>query len=187
VSPINDDGTAAWVLRTLSANIPIHYRIKADEGLDPKLIAEAKTKGWVLRARIKVAGDEPPREYLGHCTYRDDAREWILRPAMNDDGNQCLILPGQSSLGTDAVVAIPDSHNRYVDYEVRYQPVTDDADVYVNGRLVATGYYDVDRGSSNRLHFGTTRKRASEMRVASVEWGILDKNPGAKMPPQVDP
>jgi hypothetical protein len=67
-TPVEDNGTAAWAIRSQLAKNPLVYRIRGREGLTKSLVAEAKAKGWVLRVRFKVTGDEP-RMYLGHFAY----------------------------------------------------------------------------------------------------------------------
>ena len=181
LGPIDDEGTKAWAIRDRVPAGSIFYGITTTQGMTAQVRAQAKAQGWVLRARIKVIGDEPIGTGLCHCSYWDGPRTWRLRPAVGPNGMQCLVLLGESSLGKNAVVEIPDSRGRYVDYEIRYHPATDDADVYVNGRHVASGYYGIadEKGTTEEkngsLHFGSNSDREFEMRVALVEWSMVDK------------
>ena len=168
-SPTKGEKTPAWHINDDSCKIGIHYK---KEELSPDLIAKAQSKGWVMRARVRVDGHGPVGEALAFCSYCPDNRDWVLWIGVDKDENQCLILHGDSSLGKDAIVAIPDSHGAYVDYEVRYCPRTDDADVYLNGKLVATGYRMTRLAFERLLHFGTFREQKCEAYFAKIEWGI---------------
>jgi len=170
--PIDDQAAAAWSIDDRSGHNASNYQIAAEQGLTREVVARAKANGWVMRARVKVVGGEPAPDGLCFCSYWGDDREWLLRPTIDPSGNQSLYLPGRSSLGWNMTVKIPDSRDRYVDYEVRYHPKTNDADVYVDGKLVATGCYK-PRSGKTVLHFGTFMDKKAEVRFARVEWGIL--------------
>ncbi len=171
-TPIDDRGTAAWSIDDRSQRYGAAYQIMDAQGMKPEVVAEAKAKGWVMRARVRAIGQQGVGDGLCYYSFWESKREWCLRPMIDRDGDQCLLLHGKSSLGSNATVKIPDSRDRYVDYEVRYDPRTNDADVYIDGKLVATGYYKARR-SRNMLHFGTFKDRKCEARFARVEWGIL--------------
>jgi len=182
VGPVERDGTAAWWFRSSKDNQTAYYVIDEAKGLTPELVAEARQKGWVLRARVWLnEKNQPPRgEWKGLCnfSYRDGERSWVVHPTVDRDGNQAVVVCEDSSLGVDAVVPIPGSRNRYVDYEVRYRPATKDADVLVNGRRVATGFSNPQTRSRPQLRFGLWRP-AADARFARVEWGILRDSPAA--------
>ena len=174
VGPIDDNGTAAWLMDDRSKKQGIHYRIMKAKGLTPELMSEAQAKGWVLRARIKVSGPRPVRFGLGFCSYWENSRHWIMRPTIDKDGQQRLYLPGANSLGPKSIADIPNSLNRYIDYEMRYHPATDDADVFVDGQFVAT-VHGMVLSDENLIRFGTFKGRPAEMSCVLAEWGILDE------------
>jgi hypothetical protein len=173
VGPVNgDDETPAWSIDDRSDHIGVHYK-KNRPSLE--LVAEGQAKGWVMRVRLKVSGHGAPSEPLCFCSYWPDKRNWVLRFAVDAAGNQRLILPGDSSLGKDATINVPNSRDAYVDYEVRYHPETDDADVFINGKLAATGYY-MARPFQRLIHFGTFDNQQCKADFARVEWGIVRQN-----------
>jgi ferric-dicitrate binding protein FerR (iron transport regulator) len=163
----------AWSIVDKSKHRAVHYLVSDERGLDSTLMAEARRKGWVLRARIKLSRQTskggPERCF---CSYWEDSRRWILRPKVRRDGRQRLLLFGKSSLGKNVEIDIPGSRDRYVDYEMRYCPATNDADVFVNGRFVAT-VFGCPRTDLVALRFGTFRETVGEARFERVEWGIL--------------
>jgi hypothetical protein len=173
---VHDHGEPSLLLRNPTDKW-CYCQIGAGEGLTPEVIAEAKQKGWVLRARIWV-GDKnrsPKGDLLGLCrfSYRDDEQACVLHPSIADDGSQTLVLCRNSSLGEDAVVTIPGSRNRFVDYEIRYNPATKVADVYANGRRIAEMLSNPnDTKAKPGLCFGMW-KLGAETRFARLEWGIL--------------
>lgn len=174
-APTADQNTPAWSIDDRSARESTKYEANKAAGLTPELLAEADAKGWVMRTRAKVTGEAGARQGLCFCTFWGPERDWCIRPLVDRDGNQCVLLLGQSSLGSDATVTIPNSADRYIDCEVRYDPRTKDADVYVDGRLVATGYFRGRTGASGimSLHFGTFLEMKCHASFARVEWGIL--------------
>jgi len=180
VGPIDDQAAAAWSIDDRSGHSGGNYQILAKQGLTPEVAARAKANGWVMRARIKVVSGEPVVNGLCFCSYWGNDGEWLLRPMLDPSGDQCLYLRGRSSLGWNATVKIPDSRDRYVDYEVRYHPKTNDADVYVDGKLVATGCCKPRLGKKV-LHFGTFTDRKAEVRFARVEWGCLGDLSGLRI------
>jgi len=187
VGPVDENDQPAWSIRTVKDNQIVYYSIEKVNRLTPKLVAEAEEKGWVLRARVWMSEKNqiPPDKWKGlaSVSYRDGGRAWTLRPTVDRDGNQVLLIRQNSSLGVDAFVAIADSRNQYVDYEVRYNPATRDADVFVNGRRVATGFSNPPpQGPTQpQIRFGGWRP-AIDVRFASVEWGILRDSPKATDP-----
>ncbi|MBN1589597.1 MAG: FecR domain-containing protein [Pirellulales bacterium] len=168
-SPTPKDQAPAWFLNDSSKEIGIHYR---KTRLPRSLVDEAKEKGWVMRARVKVAGRDSAGKLLAFYSYWLKGCKWALRIGVGKDGNQCLTLDGKSSLGENRTVDLPNSRDAYVDYEVRYYPETHDADVYVNGKLLATGYYMPCRLGA-MLHFGTFQEYECEASFARIEWGII--------------
>ena len=176
--PVVEDGTAAWMFSGPKDKW-IYYAIEKEQGLSQPLIDEARERGWVLRARIWISDESDVRRglYNGLCrlSYGDGHQRWILHPTINRSGDQCAIICEDSSLGNDAEVPVPGSRNRYVDYEIRYVPKTDTADVYLNGRRVATGFVNKRDGTPG-IHFGKWRGK-SESRFSLVEWGILSEPP----------
>ncbi|NLE39639.1 MAG: hypothetical protein GX621_16595, partial [Pirellulaceae bacterium] len=180
VGPIGEGGVAAWSFRPLKQDTLAGYTIRETKGLSPELQAEAREKGWVLRARVWISdqGPRPEQESEAPCIvgYRDDNRTWSFRVLLDPHGNQYV-------KGMDSRVdPIPGSRNQYVDYELRYDPIRKHAAFFVNGRHVGT-----HKGSPNRdtidedyesyplLRFGTCFV-PTEVRFANFEWGILRDN-----------
>jgi len=173
--PIDDAGTAAWSISDSSQQAGLGYRHDPTNGLSPELIAKARAQGWVLRARFKAVGIDNSSAPGGVCVCSCWAtdRDFTMRADTHPDGTQTLCLIGESSAGHNARIPIPDSRDRYVDYELRYNPKTNDADIYVNGKLMVTGYYRA-RVSQGLVLFGVFKTEKCDMRVARVEWGILE-------------
>jgi hypothetical protein len=171
--PVRKDGQAAWSIDNRSGKTGARYRILDAQGLNRQMVAKAKTQGWVLRACIKVVGNQQPGKGLCVFSYWDGHRGWRLRPTVDQQGDQALLVFSESSLGKDVTIKIPNSRDRYVDYEVRYHPETNDADVYINGKLAVTKVFASQR-SAYSLHFGTINGATVDGRFARVEWGILD-------------
>ena len=199
LGPVEENGTAAWSFHkkgemayTENSAKTEYYTILKDQGLDPKLIDEAKRKGWVMRAKLWIS-DRSARvgeqlQGLSTFHYCDGEQDWGLHPTLNSNGDQLLLLVApDSSLkapGTHGgAIPVPNSRNRYVDYEVRYHPDTKSADVFINGRRVATGFSRFRGKVTPLLRFGTTSwKLACDVRFALFEWGILretEKAPNA--------
>jgi hypothetical protein len=178
----DDRGTAAWAIldRTMTGGL---YYGAAASNLAPQIVTRARAAGWVMRARVKVVHQKPLGNELCHFTYRDGIQSWLLRMSWKPDGSQAITIRGDSSLGKNAVVPIADSRDRYVDYELRFHPTTSDVDVFVDGRLLATAAVGSEddlnpeerEGGPVMLRFGTGKSHESEMRVALIEWGILDE------------
>lgn len=185
VGPVVEDGMAAWSIRQSGGRSHVNYRIEKSNGLTPELVAEAKEKGWVLRARVWLSdrlASSTKREDQGPCliSYRDD--EILGRGfevSVDQNGNQCRIADVAESDGPGRV-SIPGSRNRYVDYELRYNPTTKDADVLVNGRWITTYKPKLLKGPA-ALRFGMRNSQEEcDTRYAYVEWGILRDNPEVK-------
>ena len=187
VGPVDEGGVAAWSFRPLKQDRLAGYTIRDTNGLSPELRAEAREKGWVLRARVWISnqGPRPEQESEAACVvcYRDDERAWSFRVLLDSHGNQYV-----NGKGT-RVDPIPGSRNQYVDYELRYDPMRKHAELSVNGRSVGT-----QKGSPNReatdegdesfplLRFGTWFVPA-EVRFAKFEWGILRDSDKAQRQP----
>jgi hypothetical protein len=178
VGPVNEDGIRAWSIQTRKDNQVVFYTIKNTNGLTPELLAEARQKGWVLRARAWMSPKTkiPPKKWLGIAsfTFRDGERGWTVRPSVDVKGNQSLDM----LIGENAVIPIPGSRNRYVDYEIRCYPVTNHVDVFINHRLAVTRSLDSIEKNSDlpQIRFGGWRP-ALHARFALVEWGILRDSP----------
>jgi hypothetical protein len=130
-----------------------------------------------MRARIKLIKLEPEGKgkTACHCVYRDGDLDWSIRPYLEPDGSQSVKLRGRSSLGADAVYSIPNSRNRYVDYEIRCKPATQEAELYVDGRLVATGFCKKKESKLEKgLQFGIDRDSTVKAHYALFEWKVLD-------------
>ena len=171
--PIRDEKTEAWSIVDDSQKHNLRYVIDDENGLTPELRAEARAKGWVFRARFSVIGQKPETSGIGFCSYWEDNRQWRLRCTVGANGNQCLLLLGESSLGEDVTITIPNSRGRFVDYEVRYHPETDDADVYIDGQFAATLSVKKTQGGACVFQFGTLEEGAAEVQYEQVEWGII--------------
>jgi hypothetical protein len=176
VGPVNDRGARAWSLRTQDDTKTGYYDISYRRSFPPELLAEAKEKGWVMRGRVWVSprAVNPNEDESGLflLAYRDEKHVWKLYAKLDDKGNQCVVIHGNSSLGKNAVISIPGSRNRYVDYEMRGAPGTKEASVFINGQLVATGFWCPRIGNYCTVRFGMWRW-ATDIRFASAEWGIL--------------
>ncbi|NLE38743.1 MAG: FecR domain-containing protein, partial [Pirellulaceae bacterium] len=129
--PADEDGTAAWIMANGTSDRLVQYWIPSAGAMNPEVVARSRSKGWILRARIKVEPVAKPGDSICHVRYHDEPNKWILCPGVRADGSQCVFLSGRSSLGLDATFDIPNSRDRYVDYEMRYNPATGDADVFV--------------------------------------------------------
>ena len=174
IGPMNDGGTPVWFIKDGSLRYGLSYHITAAEGLTPEIAAKARTQGWVLRARIKALNKkELSSGKACLCSFWGTDRDWTLRPITHPDGRQSLCLFGKTSLGLNPTIKIPNSRDRYIDYEMRYHPKTNDVDVYIDGKLVVTGYY-LPRVSKSSLQFGVFTGTMCDMRIAGVEWGILE-------------
>ena len=174
--PIRDKKTPAWSIVDDSQQYGLRYLIGVDNGLTQALRDEARAKGWVLRARLKVISRGPANAKfgIGYCSYWDKNRRWKLRPMVNSNGLQCLVLPGKSTLGKDAMIEVPNSRDQYIDYEMRYYPKTNDADLYINGRFAAT-LRGTPTTNLHLIQFGTLEKGLAELRCAQAEWGIIEE------------
>ena len=186
--PIEDNGTAAWSLRTVADNKTKYYAVGLRNKLAPELMDEAKKKGWMYRGRIWVNPQLPPTEDPKQClclfTYhRDDNLTWGIHVLLDKEGNQLLKLFGDSSLGTDVVIPVPNSRGRYVDYEVRKVPERKGADVFIDSRLVATDFSKKLPESTPTIRFGM-RYEPSDIRCAQFEWGIFRETPEPNNPTQ---
>jgi hypothetical protein len=189
VGPIDDGGTAAWQIQPLADGKRVTYELRQEQGLTPELRAEAREKGWVLRARIRI-DDAASQSRAGQpvrcvVTYRDEKRTWNIAHRLDADGNQ-YVKGAKPGFGPFA-----DSRNQYLDFELRHNPVTGSAKLYVNGRHVATfkgsGDRDLDSDDGNDapypvLRFGSLHQPAN-VRLAKVEWGILRDADGVKPQP----
>ncbi|MBN1910235.1 MAG: FecR domain-containing protein [Pirellulales bacterium] len=176
MKPVTENGVAAWSIDDRTTKMGVTYRVIEAQGLNPTLIDTARSRGWVIRARIKVTADWKPVRGESFLSYWDGRRAWRLHPTVNAQGDQALFVFASSSLGEGVTIDIPNSRDRFVDYELRYHPETDDADLYIDGRLAATKVF-AEQKSRVSFHFGTIDKTKSHPRFAQVEWGILDATP----------
>ncbi|NLE37810.1 MAG: FecR domain-containing protein, partial [Pirellulaceae bacterium] len=115
--PIDADGAAAWRLSPVPPDQWVFYQIKEADGLTRELRAEAKKKGWVLRAHVWMDDktSRPGKTGLDACRvfYRDGEHTWMLCPQLDGDGNQ-------HEKGTKPGTGpFADTRNRYVQYELR--------------------------------------------------------------------
>jgi hypothetical protein len=169
----DDKGTSTWRIRDRANNDCITYQVLEKQGLTPRLVSEAKKKGWVLHACVRAAGADVGQS-LCFCGYWANGSIWTVRSMIGSDGNQRLQVLGKTSTGADPIVEVPNSRDRYIDYEVRYHPETNDADLYVDGKLAVTGW-SRKGPAKNVVHFGTYREPKCDANFALVEWGILDQ------------
>ena len=186
VGPVKQGGVAAWSCENHAGGEHVYYAISKPTILTEKLLGNAKKKGWVYRARVWISDQSPrqedPSKSLGLLTFRDEKMVWSLFLSLDPQGNQRVYLRGMSSLGKNAVVPVPNSRNQYVDYEMRHAPGAKGADVYINGRCVATDFWNKRMGDYPTVRFGMWRFPGIA-RFAKVEWGILrepDKASGKK-------
>jgi hypothetical protein len=195
VGPVVEDGIAAWSFRKPEGPKFVYYDIIDANGLTPALMAEAKEKGWVLRARVWMNerftfSGAADKKYPCLFTYRDDELTWGFSVAVNRKGEQCLRFHEDRATNDPKVISISGSRNRYVDYEVRYDPVSRNATVFANGRRVGTRPPKPRIGDYANIRFGMRQGEggdACDMRFAQVEWGILRGEPDqAVKPPGAD-
>jgi hypothetical protein len=176
MKPVTDNGVAAWAIDDRSRKMGVTYRMIERQGMNQQMVAKGRSCGWVLRVRVKLTATPQPCRGFSFFSFWDGGRAWRFHPTVDQQGNQGLFVYAKTSLGENVTINVPNSRDRYVDYEVRYHPETKDADLYVDGRLAATKVYVLQR-SRLSLHFGTLDSMKSDTRFARVEWGLFDNAP----------
>ncbi|MBN1589923.1 MAG: FecR domain-containing protein [Pirellulales bacterium] len=171
--PVND-GEPAWMIGNFVDGREFQYAVLGND-FSRELVEAGKKKGWVLRARIKIVENGTKRESCCSVTYCDgEGRSWALFPKLMSNGNQHVSMVGKSSLDEKrGRYTVPHSKDQYVDYEIRCKPGSKDAEVYVNGKLVATGFGKPEKNRPRGVRFATAR-HTTKGHYAFVEWKPLD-------------
>ncbi|MBN1909692.1 MAG: FecR domain-containing protein [Pirellulales bacterium] len=179
VGPTNENGTAAWSLRSPGKGKYVYYAVTSKDSLTPDLLAEAKENGSVLRASVWLnpRSKHSTKDSLCQFGYCYNMFAWTLNVSLDPQGNQVLSLRELSSTSA-RVIPIPDSRDQYVDYEIRRNPGAKGADVLVNGRYVVRDIWKEDYRSYPKLQFGMKKAVATECRFSRFEWGVFRDKPG---------
>jgi hypothetical protein len=88
---------------------------------------------------------------------------------------------GESSKGKDFQTILPNSSNRYIDYELRYNPATDDVELFIDEQRFASRLAGKQEGAEKRrgVCFGV-QKGEGKARFALVEWKVADEAPASE-------
>lgn len=172
---VRDHGIDAWMFGNDVKDREVQYAVVDRNQISDEILKQANANGWVIRARIKVE-DAGAKGSHGGCffMYRNgETLAWPMFVSISQTG-QYLTLYGESSLGSKkGRYKIPNSLDRFVDYEIRYNPVTETADVFVDGRRVATDFKSVEKDAGRGLRLGLQRYK-SRAKIALFEWEVLD-------------
>ena len=175
MGPVVENGTAAWYFRGQQNNQYVYFIIR--DRLTPELMAEARQKGWVLRVRLWLNEKNPRLEGHRRGLCLVGYAGWSLWPLLDSSGDQYAYFCAKDRKFGPFV----GTRNQYVDYEYRFDPATNQVEVYVDGRHVATRPrvpldQNDEENTNHSLRFGMWRV-ASDVRFAKVEWGILRSSP----------
>ena len=172
-NPIRDSSAVAWMLQNRWAEREIQYFFMPHDDAAREIAKRGREQGWVMRARIKLEDAGPGTFSSAYCIYVDQGRSWPLFFSLCPKGSY-VDIHGKSSLGNLIRVSVPNADNRYVDFEVRYNPATKDANVLVDGKCVATAFSNEEKMMEDGFYFGL-QKRKSKAKFALIEWEVLDK------------
>ncbi|MEE8428255.1 MAG: hypothetical protein V3S33_01970 [Gammaproteobacteria bacterium] len=133
---INDGGTPAWFVdddSTALNTIGIYkYDVSAAD------ITAGINNGWVLSTTLRVASDESlsfdGSPFVG---YRDGITGWQMNFGLDGTGDTNIRLFTGGTTGPVHVIA---GNSTYNTYSLRYDPVTANADLFVNGIEVISNY-----------------------------------------------
>ena len=174
VVPVNDGSITAWMIDNHLSQKSISYLYETKSGLNREVADQGRRRGWVLRARIKVekSVNKKPTEIF--LRYADGKKTWPFFVKVLPNGEQFMGLFGENFSGTKYSAVIPNSRDRFVDIELRYNRATDDADVFVDGKCVTKGYAIKATKPETGLRFGI-QKGEGTAKFALVEWEMLDE------------
>ncbi|MHC4520974.1 MAG: hypothetical protein ACYTAS_20470, partial [Planctomycetota bacterium] len=125
--------------------------------LDQSAIDEALKLGWQLRAKLRiVVGVPPSNDSSVHVGFHDGSREWGMMFGKGKGDSPVVAL---RETNTTYQILLPDLDAGYHTYELRFDPVGEDADLYVDGVLHHSGFVARSLSSSpehRSVYFGST-------------------------------
>jgi len=138
VGAIDDGGTPAWFVddASLAGGTFYYYR----RSLTPsEVAAAANPSGWTLSTTIRVPSTQrTDYSFSPGVDYRDGAKIWAMSFDVVNGNTQVQLISGINNQGTGAdgtsgpifTVAGTSTYNTF---ELRYDPITLTADLFVNG------------------------------------------------------
>lgn len=125
----NDGGVNAWNVTDSGVNTGGGYVVVPNAAQ----VANGNSLGWVLRANLRVLGATMGLHEDMMVLYRDGVTSWDVRFGLQSDGDPIvyLALPGPNSGWLS--YALEGVGSTYHLYELMYDPVALNADLFVDG------------------------------------------------------
>lgn len=172
--PVFDDlGLQAWCIadNSSAAGSSLAYKYP----IDPTDLARAQQIGWILRAEVRLPQFPDAIGDAGSTIFEfaDGQRSYRVALGTDDDGDPLVQLVGGPSLAAQSPVAIPDPANsQYHLYELRFNPATGLANLWIDGALALVGYEGVG-ATSGHILFGSTSDSDTGVGLwHRVEWEV---------------
>ena len=184
--PVKDGDTDAWMIdnRISHKKITYHSNRKSEKGgLTPEMYELGKAKGWSLRARLKaesaITQKSSTADTSAYFWFNDGEKIWAIFVQCLRDGTQYVRISNKKKNENDFREKMPNSHDRYIDYEIRYHPATKDAEVFIDGKLVIPHFVGSTNAGYQRtgergVDFGLQTKEG-KAKFALIEWKVLDE------------
>lgn len=172
---VNDGGVNAWHIDDASTagSSFVNYQ----RALTPEQSALAAAKGWSMKGSIKVLGLEDVADgSIELSVYANNDRGYTLWLGADEFGQATLSEFGgtlSAGLALGRTVTIGGGFN---DYEMKFNPATQQVDVYVNGALRLANVLPIDRQGSqlNRVLWGSNASAGTgSAYYSSVEFSVV--------------
>lgn len=166
VGPILNDigGYDAWKTnddQTSTSGGGYKASLSADES------TRARTNGWVLRTRLRVVDVPDSLDGAVKLDFSDSNRTWRLVFGTTNTGDP-IIAVGDGI--TNPSYTVTGAGNSYNLYELVYDPSTQSANLFVNGKKVITGYNGLVDTIAPNVNFGS----GSTQDTGQGNWNFIE-------------
>lgn len=128
---LNDQGRGAWAVDSGGANFYYNY------SLSPAAAASANSMGWSLMMNLRLVDIPDPVDFGVYADFASSDGVYQMGFGVQPDGDPVLELITDSN---PLVYSLELGGIGYHSYEVRYNPLTDSADVHIDGALRVSGW-----------------------------------------------
>jgi hypothetical protein len=142
VGPVTGDTMPAWFVDDTSTGAALFYqRIPTSQQ-----VSDATTDGWILSATIRVPSSGRPQEsHSPFLDFSDGTTLWTMGFDVIGGNTVVQLITGYSNLGNSAQASIGPTHtvmgtSAYNTFELRFDPLTLTADLFVNGTEQISNY-----------------------------------------------
>jgi hypothetical protein len=137
VGAVNDGGTLAWMVNDTSTatNTHLFYR----QPLTSSQASDADTNGWILSTTLRVLSSTRPQDsFSPSIYYYDGTTNWTVGFNVVSGDTVVQLVDGYNNFGNSVETTLGPTYtipgnSSYNRFELRFDPVSSTADLFVNG------------------------------------------------------